>query len=186
VNRARRENVAVRRGESLRDWRTFFSIYESALVRWGDGASSRYDWSHFSAIRRTAGERAELWIAEREGRPLAGAVNLTSQSVVQGWSSATTRESLEARAMSLLVFEMLRDACRRRFSWFDLSPSGGHEGARTFKRNTGAESIPALVLRQESALTPYVRWVAVHAGGARARAAEKLVRAPRRSIRRAA
>jgi CelD/BcsL family acetyltransferase involved in cellulose biosynthesis len=170
VNKARREGLTVRRGSKASDWESYYRLYRESVSRWGKTASSDYDWPLFEALRNRAGRGVELWIVERDS-VIAAQINLQSGHVLTGWGAAGRAECFHLRPMNLLTDEIVRDACARGLDWFDLHPSGGHEGVIQFKRRLGAVELPAPVVTRERLLVPYVRWVATRAGALRLRAA---------------
>lgn len=142
TTKARREGVTVCRAVSVEDWQGYFSVYEDSLKRWGDTASSRYGWKLFDEIRRRNSPNATLWLAKFEEVIIAGALCFYASNHVVYWHGAALADYFHLRPVNLLVYESVRDACDRRFSWFDFNPSGGHEGVKAFKRSFCAESIP--------------------------------------------
>jgi len=47
VNKAKKDGVYVKLGESLEDYKEYYNIYEDSLKRWGDNATSRYKFNLF-------------------------------------------------------------------------------------------------------------------------------------------
>ena len=44
--------------------------------------------------------------------------------------------------MNVLTAEIIRDACARGYAWYDMNPSGGHEGVEEFGRRWGTIELP--------------------------------------------
>ena len=169
VNKARREGLVVRRGSGASDWDAYYRVYRGAISRWGVTASSDYGWPLFDALRSREGRGVDLWIVERD-TVIAAQINLRSRRILTGWGAAGRADCYHLRPMDLLIDAMVRDACADAFEWFDLHPSGGHEGVTEFKRRLGAIELPAPVLKRERTFVPYVRWAAARAGALRSRA----------------
>ncbi|MDJ0848133.1 MAG: GNAT family N-acetyltransferase [Myxococcota bacterium] len=160
VRRAEQAGVRVTPAESLADWRSYYAVYLDSLERWGERASSRYDWRLFESLFRRGSRHVVLWLARVEGEVAAGALCLYAPHHVAYWHGATARRHFETRAAQLLFHEAVRDACARGLRWFDFNPSGGHAGVARFKRGFGAEDLPAPMLRRRSAVTRLVETLA--------------------------
>ena len=63
----------------------------------------------------------------------------------------------KVRPTNLLMYEAIKDACDRGYAWFDFNPSGGHEGVEAFKKNFGAQALPAPVIQSTSPRTRLVK-----------------------------
>jgi CelD/BcsL family acetyltransferase involved in cellulose biosynthesis len=146
LRKAQREGVRVRLAASEEDWERHFQLYEESLARWGERATSRYGREVLAALRKHAGARARLWLAECGGELAAGALCFESKRHVAYWHGAASAKLLEKRPANLLLAEAVRDACERGFWWFDFNPSAGLEGVRAFKRSFGAEPLPCPML----------------------------------------
>jgi hypothetical protein len=144
ASQAERAGVTVRLAAGDADWRAYFAVYQDTLRRWGDRATSRHPWALFDALSRRDG--VQLWLAEREGRLLAGALCLYARTHVAYWHGAAREDAFALRPVHLLIRTALADAQQRGCAWFDFNPSGGHAGVVAFKRNFGAESLPCPVV----------------------------------------
>ncbi len=147
ANKAARAGVTVVAAASEEDWRAYFALYEKSLTRWGGSATSRYRWPLFEAIRTHPTSGARLWLARFQDQFIAGALCFYARRHVVYWHGAADEAHFELRPVNLLMQEAIRDACGRGAVWFDLNPSGGHEGVRQFKRSLGGESLPSPVVR---------------------------------------
>jgi hypothetical protein len=155
VRKAQRNGLTVRRAESPADWEAYYGIYLEALDRWGEDASSRYGASLFELLRRRGAPVVELWLATlASGEIIAGGLGIYAPRHVMYWHAATRAEHFALRPANLLINEMVLDACLRGLDWFDLNPSGGHEGVRTFKERVGAVAMPAPVVIREHRRSP--------------------------------
>jgi CelD/BcsL family acetyltransferase involved in cellulose biosynthesis len=146
ARKARREGVVTRKAVGVADWRAYYGLYEDSLARWGDAASSHYSRSLFDELQRLEPGFVELWLASLDNRVIAGALCLYAPRQVACWHAAALASFFDLRPVNLLYFDAIRDACSRGLDWFDLNPSGGHEGVREFKRRFGALPLPAPVI----------------------------------------
>jgi hypothetical protein len=44
---------------------------------------------------------------------------------------------------------VIKDACDKKYAYFDLSPSGGHSGVASFKKSFGAHEVSANILERQ-------------------------------------
>jgi lipid II:glycine glycyltransferase (peptidoglycan interpeptide bridge formation enzyme) len=82
----------------------------------------------------------KLWLAEKDGRIVAGILcfEWAGRHLVT-WHAAALAEYNPLRPNNALYWEILLDAERRGFAWYDFNPSGGYEGVVSFKDNFGGE-----------------------------------------------
>ena len=147
VSKARRAGLTVRRAAGADDWQTYYSIYLSNLERWGADASSNYGAALFDLLRLRGAPGIDLWLVELEdGTIVSGSINLCGPHHVAGWHMASLSDYFRLKPTNLLVNEMIKDAIERSFTWFDMHPSGGHEGATRFKENCGGERLECPVI----------------------------------------
>jgi lipid II:glycine glycyltransferase (peptidoglycan interpeptide bridge formation enzyme) len=134
-------------------------MYLDSVRRWGDNATSKYEWPLFERLAELPDQNVTLWLAEHEGIPISGALCLYSAKHVGYWSGAALESHLHLRSTSMVVYDAIRDACERGFSWFDFNPSGGHEGVRKFKEHFGCQELPCPSLTWESTRSRLARRV---------------------------
>lgn len=143
VNKASGLGLVLREADSVGDWQTYFKIYENALARWGDSASSCYSWRLFEEMMRRRSPDIRLWLVADGDRVIAGGICLYAARHVAYWHAAALSECRSMRPANLLVHGIAEHACAAGYEWFDLNPSGGHEGVRVFKERCGAVSLPS-------------------------------------------
>lgn len=149
ISKARREGVQIQVARSIADWREYFQVYRDSLRRWGDQASSMYEWPIFEALHQCASPHVRLWVAAIDDRIIAGAVCLSSRNLVVYWHGAALEAFFKLRPTNLLLYEAIRDAHRRGKAWFDFNPSGRHDGVDAFKRRFGAVERRCPVVRRQ-------------------------------------
>ena len=141
----RRNGVVTRRAESLGDYRRYFDVYRSSLDRWGERATSRYPWRLFERGHELAErypDQVALWLAEVDGEAVAGAWVFGWNRHVVYWHGASNDAGRQVSATTVILVDVIADAQRRGFAWFDFNPSGGHAGVAAFKRRFDAEEVP--------------------------------------------
>ena len=147
AKQARRAGVAIRRASSRADWQVYDAIYRDSLIRWGDSATTEHPARLFEEFSKLESDRVNLWLAEFEGKAVAGALCLHGVEHISYWHGAAMADSFHLRPVHLLMFEAMRDACERGYTWFDFNPTGGLEGVRAFKKSFGVEVKDTPVVR---------------------------------------
>jgi len=153
INRGRRAGVTTRVASCLEEYRAYFSVYEQSLQRWGAEATSRYPWALFEAghdLGRRLAQHMRLWIAESDGRVVAGAWVFYWNRHAVYWHGATDVSFSASRPSNVLHADIIKDACERGYRCYDFNPSGGHEGVARFKRSFGSVVHPIQVWRYRS------------------------------------
>ena len=51
------------------------------------------------------------------------------------------------RPRNLLLYEVIKKACEKGYSWFDFNPSAGLKGVKAFKEGFGAEALKCPIVR---------------------------------------
>jgi len=153
VKKAKREGVSVRTSAQLEDWSTYFAMYEDSLRRWGDRATSRYEWELFETLFRRNSAHILLWLAYYQEDVVAGALCFSSKRHVVYWHGAALKEYFPLRPVNLLMYEIIRAAAQQGYWWFDFNPSGGHEGVAAFKKSFGAQEYASPMVVKTKATT---------------------------------
>jgi hypothetical protein len=146
AHKAKREGVTIRLASCARDWSDYFEVYQSALKRWGEQASSRYNWELFETMERRHSPAIRLWLACYENKIVSGALCFYARRHAVYWHGASFAAFFELHPAHLIFYEAIRDACDQGYFWFDFNPSGGHEGVRIFKGRFRATAIKSPVL----------------------------------------
>jgi hypothetical protein len=144
---ARRRGVTVREARSWQDWANYDGLYREAIRRWR-APSSVYDQSLFKILHQRSSSNIRLWLAEFEGRPVAGEIVFTAGRHAVSWHAAAKTDAVRGAA-HLLSWEIIGALAAEGYLVHDLNPSGGHAGATIYKESIGAEPKPApIVIRR--------------------------------------
>lgn len=144
ARRAPRRGVTVRVAETAEDWNAYDSVYRASVARWGDAASAEHPRAIFDELRTL--DDVRLWIAERGGEVVAGALCCYTKHHVAYWNGAGLAEHFDAKPMQRVMHDAIEHAVGLGARWFDFHPSGDHRGTRTFKQRFGATELPAPVI----------------------------------------
>jgi CelD/BcsL family acetyltransferase involved in cellulose biosynthesis len=114
--------------------------YPLTLMRWL--AQRQHPQNKFAAVARTLGERCTVWIAWRQGEPIAGIINLTRGPRVTYWRGAMDKErSRGTGANELLHRCAIEAACTGEQQSYDFGLSQTAD-LRRFKGTFGASEVP--------------------------------------------
>jgi hypothetical protein len=147
ARRAEREGLEIGIGTELSDWRAYHALYQQSLARWGDRATSSYDWELFAAIRLRDPENSRLWVARLDGEVIAGALTFYAPWHAAWWHAAALASQLRKQPMHLLLHAIIRDACEQGLRGLDMGPSHGHAGVEAFKAAYATSTLACPMLR---------------------------------------
>jgi hypothetical protein len=153
ARKAERRGVTVEADHTGRLIGEFDALYRASVVRWARDRRYpvrllewRYQREHpkarFEAVARVLGERCTVWMARRDGVPIAGIIVLTAGNQVTYWRGAMDKELCRGTgANELLHRRAIEAACTdgRRSYDFGLSQA---EELRKFKRGFGTHVVP--------------------------------------------
>jgi hypothetical protein len=142
VAKGRRMGVKTRVALTLDDYHAYYRAYEDSLRRWGDTATSRYPQQLFDNGYRLSQEfpkNVKLWLAEIEGKVIAGAWVFYWNLHAGHWHGATYEEFFAYKPANVLQADIIKNACERGYRYYDFLSSGGHEGVARFKKSFGAD-----------------------------------------------
>lgn len=121
---------------------SFCEIYRDTLARWGEETLFTYPEALFAELLATETDHVRLWLAEHEGRPIAGAIVLYWNHVATYWHGAALQSHFSCYPNNLLHMEIMRQAIADGYDVYDFGPSGGRQGVVRFKKSFGAETAP--------------------------------------------
>ncbi len=150
ARQAKKEGVKVRLAADQQDWHAYYEVYEDSLRRWGENATSRYKWPLFEQLARRNSPHIQLWLAEYQGRIIAGALAVSSKDQINYWHGATLEEYFNVRPVHLLMYVTIEYACAQGYRWFDFNPSGGHAGVKSFKKSFGTMALSSPVIHLQT------------------------------------
>ena len=149
ITQARKAGVTTRLAAADADWDQFYQMYLDSFQRWGDKATSKYKPDFFQAFRDLNSRFVNLWLADYQGQTVAGSLIFYSKRHVMYGYSAALGKFFNLRAMNVLLHDVIKDACEKKYAYFDLSPSGGHSGVASFKKSFGAHEVSANILERQ-------------------------------------
>jgi hypothetical protein len=149
IAKARRSGIRIRKADSLTDWADYYQIYLEGINRWKTPPQHVYGQNFFDMLADLP-EHCELWLAEKDKIPVAGAVFLFGKDHVVYWHGAFVYEFRSIRPVNLLLATAIESICGNKHRWLDFNPSMGIEGVEQFKSSFGAVPFACPVIRRTS------------------------------------
>ena len=135
IRRAQKNKLVVESGG-----RALLSEFYHVMERsWRDLGTPFYAHDYFERIMTTFPHDTRIFMCRRHGKAIATAFNGYFDGTVEGLWNGGVAEARALGANYVLYWEMIRDACLRGFSWFQLGRSTADSGAEEFKRKWNSE-----------------------------------------------
>ncbi|NIN06760.1 MAG: GNAT family N-acetyltransferase, partial [Armatimonadetes bacterium] len=139
--KGRKSGILVRLAQTEEDWRGFYRAYEDSLRRWGDQAKKRYGWALFQEMFNRQSDHIKLWLATTTDELIvAGVLMCYARTHAVPWHGGILGSYAALQPNNRLFYETIKDACDKRYRWFDFGTSPS-EGVRRFKQSFGARSL---------------------------------------------
>lgn len=155
---ALREGVTVRRG-GIDDLPSFCKMMAQTAAKSGFLPRNA---AYFRAFLTGMGENATLWLAEKDGIPLAASISVTYGCKSWFMYGCSDPNRLKEHPNELLQWTMQREALRGGCDWFDLrgvegepTPQNPKFGLHAYKQHFGAE-FRAYIGQLDAVLRPNV------------------------------
>lgn len=139
IKKAKKEGVYTKLGKSLDDYKEYYNIYEDSLKRWGDNATSRYNFDLFENIYNLKSNKIKLFLAMIDKKAISGALLFYCGNHIVWWHGATLSDFFKYYPANFLQNEIIKESCEKGYKYYDFNPSGGHEGVIKFKEGFGAK-----------------------------------------------
>lgn len=151
--KAERRGIVVESDSTGRLIPVFDVLYRSSVDRWAQArgypltlmrwlAQRQHPQSRFEAVARALGERCTVWIAWRDGEPIAGVMTLTRGSRVTYWRGAMDKERARGTGANDLLHRCaIEVACAGDRQSYDFGLSQTADLKR-FKSTFGACEVP--------------------------------------------
>ncbi len=151
--KAERRGVVVESDSTGRLIPVFDVLFRSSVDRWAQDrgypltlmrwlAQRQHPLNKFAAVARALGERCTVWIAWRQGEPIAGIINLTRGPRVTYWRGAMDKEKSRGTGANELLHRCaIEAACAGERQSYDFGLSQTAD-LRRFKGTFGAVEVP--------------------------------------------
>lgn len=139
LSQAKKKGVTVKAATSEQEIATYFSIYQDTIRRWETAAFHHFPEAFFFNILQKAGQAVKLWLAQKEGMVIGGAVIFYHNRIAWYWHGASLQQFFNCYPNNLLHLEIINDARKKNYHYYDFGPSGGQAGVVRFKQSFGVE-----------------------------------------------
>lgn len=140
VKRARKRGVEVRLADSERDLRSFYRLYLATMRKHGSPPRS---WKQLSLSRELlGGEVFRLFLAEHEGRPVAGGIFHEFGDTLELLYNGSDEGALDVRPNHGLYEGVIAWAAERRLKGLDFGFAPEGSSLAGFKQQWGGEMVP--------------------------------------------
>lgn len=157
IRKAREAGFSIQRASTRAEWRAYHRVYQDSLRRWGNQQAEGYSRRLFDILCARRSSHIQLWLARRGEEIVSGNVIFHAQRHAVYWLGATLEQHLTSGVAKLLMSNIIEDACRRGFSWFDFNPSATLSGVKFFKEGFGAKPLPAPVVYVDTRIKQLAR-----------------------------
>jgi hypothetical protein len=156
VNKATRAGLQIRQAECIDEWKIFYDIYLQSVERWGAKACLVHSWKLVEGLYRSNSGHMTLWLCCLGEKIIAGSLCLYGKKHIAPWLCVFDRNYVPHRPMHFLYCEIMKDACARKYIWFDMGISRC-EGLRSFKEGFGARPYRSPVIEWHSPVVKKIR-----------------------------
>jgi hypothetical protein len=140
IRKAEKNNLYIRKGESLDDFRDFYDIYDKASKKWGY-ENPEHPFDLYKNMHRYGSNYINLYLAMKNDEPIAGFITLNFGKNIVPWASVFLNEYGTFNPTSLLYCHVIKSACNNGYKYVDFGESGVLSGIKRFKESFGAEQI---------------------------------------------
>ncbi len=150
---AEKSGVTIQVVEDFSKWLEYYNVYKESIERWKDRkifSGVKYDMRLFEILHQLDKSLRKLWIADLEGKVIAGILCFYWNRHVVAWNGAGLSSYFHCRPNNMLYQCAIEHACKNNYHWFDCNPSGGLEGVSNFKQGLGAKMFQTRIINQRS------------------------------------
>ena len=135
LNEGLQNNIKIRLAESENDIHYYYLLYQKLSAEWGSAARVLYPEKLFtllwSSLKKS--NKMKIWIAEKEGKIVAGRICFYHGFHAVEWHAASTGEFQKKGVNHLLINTILGDAKKNGFQIYDFNPNPGLSQVDHFK-----------------------------------------------------
>jgi CelD/BcsL family acetyltransferase involved in cellulose biosynthesis len=141
-NKARKLGLEVVTSSDPAIVEVFYPLYLDSAVRWGEKLTWARSKDYFRAMLEQGGDDVTVFVAKREGDPIAALLFAAQGQVAHYVAGATRHDQLDACPSNLLQEAAMEHYFKAGFTFYDFGPSNRLEGVQRFKESFGATSAP--------------------------------------------
>ncbi len=142
IRKAQKSGVRCHQSDTLDDLRFLAELHQESIEAIGGLAKSR-DFFRSVVEQMTCGQDYCLFIAELEGQRIAGLLTFYFGRIVEYITPAIQKEFRSVQPNSLLIFEAMKDAVRKGFSYWNWGGTWvSQKSLYDFKKRWGTQDRP--------------------------------------------
>jgi len=139
IGKARKDGVAIKLDNTLNGLKTFDYLNQKTKRNLGVPA---HPYNFLSNISQKLAKLTKIYLAEAEGKPIAGIVTLNFKDTVYYVYGASDVKYLNYHPNDLLIWQAIEESCGEGYQYFDFGRTvPDNEGLVRFKKHWGTEAI---------------------------------------------
>jgi len=146
IKKSKNLGVKIKIATTINEYLDYFKIYQNSLERWGNSATNNYPIQLFINIFKHKNNNIKLWVAEINNKIISGSLVFYHLKHLVWWHGATLSSFFNLYPANYLQDRIIKNACDKKFIYFDFNPSGSHIGVEKFKRSFGAKNVSSNVI----------------------------------------
>lgn len=135
IRRAIKRDVTVRPIKAEKELKGYFEVYRDTIDRWGDDTKHIFPQDIFLNIYKDAGDAVKIWVAEMNGKIIAVLTVFYWNQLVTPFHTASLKDYFNCCPNNILHMEVIKDAIKKNYRYYDFGPSLGQEGVIQFKNS---------------------------------------------------
>ncbi|MFQ5511345.1 MAG: lipid II:glycine glycyltransferase FemX [Candidatus Krumholzibacteriia bacterium] len=139
IRKAEKSGVKVRRAESREDFLAYDAVLSECSRRWEE--PTQFHREFFDALWALHNGGIQMWLAEHDGRVIAGLLNFAHNESVMNWGTVSMPSARQLAPVNLLHARAIEHAVDHGFSLYNFGSSAGLTGVDSFKATFGARRL---------------------------------------------
>jgi len=141
VRKAKKNELEVREGTSLKDYKTFYEIYATeANQKWGY-KNLQIPFKLFKNLYKYGSNHVKLNLATKDEKTIAGTISFPYSKTFYVYMSAYLLEYGTYNPTSLLFNDSIKQACQESYNYVNFGTSGNLKNVRKIKEKFGAGKV---------------------------------------------
>lgn len=155
IRKSEKNNIEVRKGDSLNDFKEFYYLYSKSSEKWGYEAPPE-PFNLYKYLYKYGYPHVNLYIATKDSETIAGLISLNYGKNVYYWGSAFLDDYGTFNPTSLLLSRSIEQACTEGYKLFNMGASGELFGVMKFKEGFGAQLVNTNKFKASSSVGQFV------------------------------
>jgi lipid II:glycine glycyltransferase (peptidoglycan interpeptide bridge formation enzyme) len=140
IRKALKNNIKIRKADSLEDFKTFYNIYVRASQKWGY-KTPPVPFKLLKNLYKYAPSHTKLSLATKDDKIIAGCLSFPYSKTIYCYMSAFLPEYGTFNPNRLLHSELIEYACQEGYKYVNFAASGNLKHIRRVKEEFGPEKV---------------------------------------------